>query len=724
LLGLTFVALAAAVAVQVNPGRTVYFCEIEVDNFCPGDQSLCPTDPVLHFGSNAYSLAYFNLVDFGNFYAPSGDVEGRAAIKGNMDATAYSFGYQLKTTGVSANSPSFPYGLVVGGNAKWHGGALLPDGSGFPSLGAKEYIYVGGDFSDADSYLQALRTNVACAGCLDADFNNAQSYYQMLASTFNGLSDNTNFNIESWGTIELSCNSFAASQYVVHMTAAQFSSINFWSVGPSCNPGSALIVNIGGTGQVRFWGSTQTYFANQKTVYSIAGNNDVRVEVGVNGHLLAPSSNYNQPGLGVFIGNVIVGNVQQTLQINLVACATPSSNPPPPPSTGHLCPSWETACAGLDLTLAGSTYSFRDFNVISFHDFTADTGDVEGRLAVQHDASFGLGYSVGYELNTAGNVPDRSLPYSVVVGNNLSWGSGALYPQGNGIPHPGNQENMYVGGAFSSTEADLYDRRTGGPCALPNCMDATFNAAAQCYQGFQATIASHADNVAHTIEFSGLSVTCNSNTDAAYYITLTPAELAQFTYVTVGNCNFQGFWYINIAGTGDVEITGDSWPGIPGGNVYNIIGSGRTINVHDTKVFGSILAPSNTLNQASGVIVGKVVAGDITFSSQINRENGCASSVNVTVPVVVQHPVASLNTVEFTNNFLMNGDVVGDATVVGSEGNVYSLSKPITAYEGQVFYVVVSSDNSRITDPNADSSSASMVSVAIAAILALIALVF
>lgn len=727
LVGLCIIAFAAA-----TPGRNAYICEVLLTDFCNlADQTKCPADPTLTFGNTAYSLSHYNLVNFGNMYAPSGDVEGRAAIRGNVDLNAYSIGYQLRTAGVAANSPSYPYTMVVGGDAKWYGGSVHPDGTGIPYLGNKEYIFVGGDFSQASNYLQADRTgSCPSAGCMNNQFDAAQAYYKQLSSEFALLPSSASFNIQPWGTISITCPLMSTAQYVINMTPDQFSSINFWETN-GCNPNSGLIVNIQGAGNsVRFWGNTQSFFANQKVLYNVVpqatGTPSVRVEVGVNGNLLAPDSVYNQPGMGVFIGQVIVADVTQVHQINLIFCAEPVV-PNPPPST-NLCPGWETNCGGLDITLEGATYSFRDFNVISFNDFNADTGDVEGRLIVARDASLGAGYSVGHQLQTSTNQPDRHLPFSLVVGRDLTWISGALFPAGDGIPYPGAKENMYVGRNLATTD-DLAARRTGGPGDI----SAEFTDSKTCYDSYSSAISAKPDNVNYNIEWSALNIDCGNPATTEYTISLTPNQMSQFTYTTVSNCNFQATWNINIRGTDDVVLTGGSFPAVPGGVVYNIIGS-RDISVTGTEVHGSILAPNANLKQTGGVILGKVVAGNVEFALQVNRENTCPTPTTVIIPSIVTLPSVNSNQLNLVSNSFVAGEnakVAGTTVTIAaylgtdSAGNyVYETTAPFNANTGDYAFVEASTDTSRTQTEGNATSSASVFSVAFALVAALIALAF
>jgi len=446
--------------------------------------------------------------------------------------------------------------------------------------------------------------------------------------------------------------------------------------------------------------------------------------------------------LGVVVGNVIVGNITQCLQVNRLYCLTPAPNPHPPSNDSYLCPSFETDCLGLDFPLGNGVYSFRDFNVISFNNFTANTGDIEGRLATRFNVSLGAGFSIGYELQTAGGVPDNDLPYSLVAGLDVDWISGALYPDGSGIPYPGNEENMFVGGEFIGSE-DLSLRVTGGPCLETGCLDSYFNAAQQCYEGYQTILSSYSDNVAQVVQWDGLFLTCFNSTADVYFVTLTSDVMTQYTYTSVDNCNFQAYWVINIAGNDDITINGDSFPAICGGVVYNILGSNRIITIEDTSVCGHILAPYNIIYQPGGVIVGKVVAGDISLSLQINKENTCPNPGTVNLPTSTSTPSNS-GTAYLTvagNGNLHQYDVIfigEDGTtpyqIISINGNTIELNTPLTddLPAGTYIYATVSNAGGRpylteqsVSSPMPSSSSSSnTIKVFFTFIIILIALAF
>jgi len=448
-----------------------------------------------------------------------------------------------------------------------------------------------------------------------------------------------------------------------------------------CNPNAQIVFNIQmDQATVSFNGDHLRGFKNERVLWNILGSGKtVIVNTEVTGTILAPGHSYNQPGNGVVKGNIIVGDVAQAHQINRLHCEPPA--PPPNPPTYHYCPFFETNCAGLNFPLGGGVYSFRDFNVVSFKDFTANTGDVEGRVAVQRDASFGNGYSVGFLLETSTSQPDNSLPYSLVVGRDLSWGSGSLHPDGSGLPFPGQREDMFVGGN-SVVHSSLVNRRTGGPCGTPGCLDSYFNAARNCYEGFSTVLSNQADNVVKKIEFSNLELTCSNPNLARYVVSITPEDIALYTYTTLVGCNFQAEWIINVRGVGTVNFRGGSFPGLPGGVVYNVIGT-RDVSITETKVNGHVLAPGGTINQPGGVIVGKVVAADITFSLQINKPD-CPDPDTIIVTTTTEEPEQGGDT--FLSVSSLSSLRAGDNIAVG--GASYTIVAAYTDANGKDFFQV------------------------------------
>jgi len=542
-----------------------------------------------------------------------------------------SVGYQLRTGGSSAADNSYPYSLVVGGNLNFVSGAIYPDGSGLPYLGAREDIFVGGSSTgEPDLVGRSTGSCAGNAGCLNDDFDNALAYYTQLQAAFASVADNAHASIIYDG-FTLVCDDATSSSYSVTVDGSLFAdgAFTYYTIDSSCNVNAQLVINIGGSGDVFFEGDNIHGWAQELILFNILGSGRViNIDTEVDGSILSPMNTYYQPDDGVVKGLVIVGDIQQVLQINRLYCPVPA---PPVHPTGATCPAWEEICTGLDFPLASQVASFRDFSVISFGSFVANTGDIQGRLAAALDVTLGAGYSIGYELSTLNDAPDNSLPYSLVVGRDLCWTSGTLYPSGTGSPYAGDEEGIFVGRSVCSGTADYLASEVSGGCgATTACLGGYFSAAQSCYQTMSDDLAALSDNVQQNVQYDALILTCSDNTDTEYVVSLTPDIMATYTYITTSNCNFQANWVVNIRGTDDVSFNGDSFPAAPGGIVYNVIGCGRTIEVSGTAVTGSILAPCSTLHQTGGVIIGKVVAGDITFSLQINKID-CPNPGDVTV---------------------------------------------------------------------------------------------
>jgi len=298
------------------------------------------------------------------------------------------------------------------------------------------------------------------------------------------------------------------------------------------------------------------------------------------------------------------------------------------------------------------------------------------------------------------------------------------------------EEYAFVGGSFTQTNGnDLYSQVTGGPCGVPGCLDLYFNEAQACYEGFQSVLASSDDNVNVQIIWDALIITCNDDTESIYYVSITPDQMSQYTYTSLSSCNYQADWVINVRGTGDVTLTGGSFPSVPGAAVYNIIGSGRTITVTDTDLNGHVLAPQNTLYQPGGVIQGKVVAGNISMSLQINKQNVCPNPANVSIPVPTNGssnpgdnsssiPLTSFAAFSAGDKMFYNG---GDASttiieLLNENGPIAIVEGSITINEGSQVFVVGSNLEGRPSSYNEPTSSASLVSISIA--LVVLAIVF
>jgi len=260
-------------------------------------------------------------------------------------------------------------------------------------------------------------------------------------------------------------------------------------------------------------------------------------------------------------------------------------------------------------------------------------------------------------------------------------------------------------------------------------LNANFDAAQQCYINYQSSLASVGDNAVVSISWDAIVFTCSDNTADSYSITIDASVLTQGTYYILDNCNFQATWVINVGGTGPVVFAGDNMPGVGSSIVYNILGSGRSVDV-ETEVNGNILAPQNVLNQTGGVIEGKVVVGTCSATLQVNKpacSNPAPTTINTQTNVAV--PKGSSHIAVGTNGGIQEGDSVsiGDEqfTVVSSSSSDIELSGPTNNQYGagtRVSAPIPNASASRV--PVAETASSQQPSTAAAsAIQACVALI-
>lgn len=317
---------------------------------------------------------------------------------------------------------------------------------------------------------------------------------------------------------------------------------------------------------------------------------------------------------GTATGTVTGSTTGNTPQRNTTTCTTPN------------CPfvDYDNECAS-EFTLGSATQSFKDYDVVVFGDFTANTGDVEGRLLTFGKVTLGNGFSIGVKVESSAN---DSVAYALIAGS-LNFTSGAVYPDGSS----GAKENIFVAGAFN-VPSFLTDRVTGRcPNGTINCLDTIRDSARDCYTALQEELAGNSDNVQFALMFSTLFINCTSTaSENIYRMTVPTSTFNQITSYNLNNCNADFKWIITISAgsnpntnaTSNNSTTGNSvlfrggaFPATAVNVLYNILGSNRTIEV-STGVYGAILSPRNHLNQPGGVVNGKVIVGS-AFVLQINK---------------------------------------------------------------------------------------------------------
>jgi choice-of-anchor A domain-containing protein/fibro-slime domain-containing protein len=648
---------------------------------CTGSSASCPTDIdgafesacpglTIPFNGQSYSLENYDVISFGDFNSNSGDVEGRVAVRNNANVGQWSVGY--KTHSLSTDQ-TLPFALVVGGNLNWASGAVypLPNGYANPYGGPEEDVWVGGSFTTQGVFPNAIDSNQcgANSGCYNQYFDAAQQCYVGFSAAWSAQADNVDHNVQ-WSGLYVTCADSNANTYYLTLNPSEFSQFTWVSLS-NCNNNARWTINIAGTDDVTFSGGSFPLSASA-VVYNVPGTRQINLNgYQLNGNLVAPFATVNQQG-GYIQGKLIAGTVSASDQINKALCYFPQGTVVPPPPSNSICgngvveqgeqcdggvcctssctyvpsttvcrPSigpcdapeyctgnsaqcpydvtgqFETACSGLTLTINGQTTSWLNYDVIVFGDYNAGTGDIEARAAFQNNGNLGAGWSVGYQTHSSST--DNTVDDALIVGRNLAWGSGQIYPNGQGAPFGGNEEYMFVGGTFNGPSYLAGD--IDGTCnGNSGCLDSQFQAVQQCYAGYANNWAAQPDNVQTSISYDVLSVQCNSGSSSTYYMSLTASQLAAFQSMNIDSgCNANARWIVNVRGTDDVTISNTFPVASTSAVVWNVLGSERTIYLQNSELDGSLVAPYNTMSQSTGVVKGKVIVGDVASSNQINK---------------------------------------------------------------------------------------------------------
>jgi len=337
-------------------------------------------------------------------------------------------------------------------------------------------------------------------------------------------------------------------------------------------------------------------------------------------------------------------------------------------------------------------------------------------------------WTVGYQLNTL--YTDNSLPYTLIVGRNARYNRGEVHPNG-GVTdkYPGmTRENIFVGGEMDAPDYLLERADGGNGCGVTGCLDFWFDSARECYQGFSNGLAAMESNAHASIIYGdGLLLTCASNVEDMYAVNVDASMFNQIQWFVVDNCNLYAEWIINIGGNGGVVLRGESFPSVTGGVVYNILNTGRTIEVVSTGLFGHLLAPSHHLVMNNSVIIGKVVVASAARIRQTNRP--CPErDLQKKIEVVVEQDTPPGQNVPFLNDVVNIGDVITlngkEYTVIGFDDQGKAIFVPpladfISAGERGTFEFNEMSDERRpdTEDENMSSAVATKVFFALIAVI-------
>jgi len=246
------------------------------------------------------------------------------------------------------------------------------------------------------------------------------------------------------------------------------------------------------------------------------------------------------------------------------------------------------------------------FDVISFNRFVADTGDVEGRLFAQN-FQVGSGYTVGW------GITNNVIPFGLVVNGNATFGSGDVQPVGNTI---------YIGENFN---APLYLTNRRLPCngtIVKNGWGSLLSAAKSAYDLLTSDLNGQSVSATYTLQYNTFHLTAFTGKaqQKTYFLNIDSNDfntINAYSFDATTGYISDGILCINIHGK-TVTFNGGQFPSTFIGHVIYNMPTATSVTVN-TGVWGDILAPYATLNQTGGVIIGRVVANDISHALQINK---------------------------------------------------------------------------------------------------------
>ena len=284
--------------------------------------------PTAHaYEPNALGLSSsLNLLAFGNFYAPSSDVQGQVAVGGNAAFT----GYSINTKGVT---PLYTTGtgLTVGGNLTFGAGGVygntvvggnLTTGTGASFLGD---VWVKNDLNANGNWLTAgtisyggTASNVYASKLLKVDpstiqtginFASEQTRLTALSQSFDSLA-NTGTSFLQDSTFALNANSANVAVFDVNAADVGYN----LSLG-SLAANTTVVINVHGE-TVDFGGHGYDGFALGQVLFNLPDAKSITFASSVNASFLAPQATFYTPIGGLISGQVVVASWDGKGQVN------------------------------------------------------------------------------------------------------------------------------------------------------------------------------------------------------------------------------------------------------------------------------------------------------------------------------------------------------------------------------------------------------------------------
>lgn len=271
-----------------------------------------------------------NLLSFGNFFAPSADVEGQVAVGGNASIS----GYSINIASPYNQALYAGTGLTVGGNLDISGGAVFGNtvvGGSLTVANGTSFngsVQVAGNLSTTSNWLSA--TSISYGGTSNLsewqspvavkvdpasvqtgiNFATEQQRLTGLSQSFDNLV-NTGVGVNPWGGT-LMFDAQGANLAVFDLAAADVGkNLRLDNLGAN----STVILNVHGQ-TIDFGGHGYENFVTGHVLFNLPEATQVTFASGVNASFLAPLANFLTPIGGLITGQVVVANWNGMGQVN------------------------------------------------------------------------------------------------------------------------------------------------------------------------------------------------------------------------------------------------------------------------------------------------------------------------------------------------------------------------------------------------------------------------
>ncbi|MYM65778.1 choice-of-anchor A family protein [Pseudoduganella sp. FT55W] len=228
-----------------------------------------------------------NVFSFGNFSAPSADVEGSIVAAGNVSLSSYTVNQKNKDA-------YGHYALIAGGSLNFKGGDIL---------NGDTYAGKGSTISNATTASKVQ------SGKSPVDFAATESKLTQTSKSLDKLATTAKAE-EKWGGVYITGSKKAVE--IIDLNASSLQKSTYFDISGMAK-GATLIVNVSGNSAL-FQGGYQA-FDGYNVLFNFADATSLKINTGANVSILAPNAVVSG-GQGVINGNVIVDAWASQVQIN------------------------------------------------------------------------------------------------------------------------------------------------------------------------------------------------------------------------------------------------------------------------------------------------------------------------------------------------------------------------------------------------------------------------